>query len=136
MKKSILTMLLLLMAKNMSMSIDSMASMLNTTNTDATTNYNANALKKSLNGVSSDTSADELMQVCKDFESYFVEEVIKEVKKNLLPDDEEKDASLSTMTDYTMDFAVEKIADELIDQVGGNFTQSLYEQMKRNYNID
>ena len=118
----------------MSMSIDSMASMLNTTNTDATTNYNANALKKSLNGVSSDTSADELMQVCKDFESYFVEEVIKEVKKNLLPDDEEKDASLSTMTDYTMDFAVEKIADELIDQVGGNFTQSLYEQMKRNYN--
>lgn len=50
------------------------------------------------------------MQVCKDFESYFVEEVIKEVKKNLLPDDEEKDASLSTMTDYTMDFAVEKIA--------------------------
>ena len=56
------------------MSIDSMASMLNTTNTDATTNYNANALKKSLNGVSSDTSADELMQVCKDFESYFVEE--------------------------------------------------------------
>ena len=119
----------------MSMSIDSMASMLNTPNTDATTNYNANALKKSLNGVSSDTSADELMQVCKDFESYFVEEVIKEVKKNLLPDDEEKDASLSTMTDYTMDFAVEKIADELIDQVGGNFTQSLYEQMKRNYNI-
>ena len=47
----------------MSMSIDSMASMLNTTNTDATTNYNANALKKSLNGVSSDTSSDELMQV-------------------------------------------------------------------------
>ena len=120
----------------MSMSIDSMASMLNTTNTDATTNYNANALKKSLNGVSSDTSADELMQVCKDFESYFVEEVIKEVKKNLLPDDEEKDASLSTMTDYTMDFAVEKIADELIDQVGGNFPQSLYEEMKSNYNID
>ena len=118
----------------MSMSIDSMASMLNTTNTDATTNYNANALKKSLNGVSSDTSSDELMQVCKDFESYFVEEVIKEVKKNLLQDDEDKDASLSTMTDYTMDFAVEKVADELIDQVGGNFTQSLYEQMKRNYN--
>ena len=81
----------------MSMSIDSMASMLNTTNTDATTNYNANALKKSLNGVSSDTSADELMQVCKDFESYFVEEVIKEVKKNLLPDDEEKDASLNLL---------------------------------------
>jgi flagellar protein FlgJ len=120
----------------MSMSIDGMAAMLNTTNTDATTNYNANALKKSLNQVSSDTSEDELMQVCKDFESYFVEEIIKEVKKNLLPEDDDKDASLSTMTDYTMDFAVEKVADEIIDQVGENFTQSLYEQMKRNYNID
>ena len=30
----------------MSMSIDSMASMLNTTNTDATTNYNANVIEK------------------------------------------------------------------------------------------
>ncbi len=120
----------------MSMSIDNMASLLNTTNTDATSNYNANALKKSLNSVSSDTTEDELMQVCKDFESYFVEEVIKEIKENMLPDDDDKDASLSTMTDYSMDFAVEKIADEVVDQVGTNFTQSLYEQMKRNYNID
>ena len=62
----------------MSMSIDSMASMLNTTNTDATTNYNANALKKSLNGVSSDTSADELMQVCKDFYNMSQAEFIRQ----------------------------------------------------------
>ena len=92
----------------------------------------SNSLQSSLKNISSDSSEEQLKGVIKDFESYFVEEVIKEVKKNLLPDDEEKDASLSTMTDYTMDFAVEKIADELIDQVGGNFTQSLYEQMKRN----
>ena len=96
----------------------------------------SNSLQSSLKNISSDSSEEQLKGVIKDFESYFVEEVIKEVKKNLLPDDEEKDASLSTMTDYTMDFAVEKIADELIDQVGGNFTQSLYEQMKRNYNIE
>ena len=96
----------------------------------------SNSLQSSLKNISSDSSEEQLKGVIKDFESYFVEEVIKEVKKNLLPDDEDKDASLSTMTDYTMDFAVEKIADELIDQVGGNFTQSLYEQMKRNYNID
>ena len=96
----------------------------------------SNSLQSSLKNISSDSSEEQLKGVIKDFESYFVEEVIKEVKKNLLPEDEEKDASLSTMTDYTMDFAVEKIADELIDQVGGNFTQSLYEQMKRNYNIE
>ena len=119
----------------MSMSIDSMASMLNTTNTDATTNYNANALKKSLNGVSSDTSADELMQVCKDFESYFVEQVIKQMKDTFTSDDDE-DSTMSQYKDLYMDQAIETVADEMVDQIGESYTQTLYEQMKRNYNID
>jgi flagellar protein FlgJ len=115
----------------MSMSIDSMASMLNTTNTDATTNYNANALKKSLNGVSSDTSADELMQVCKDFESYFVEQVIKQMKDTFTSDDDE-DSTMSQYKDLYMDQAIETVADEMVDQIGESYTQTLYEQMKRN----
>lgn len=117
----------------MSISIDSM---LNTVNTDATTNYSANTLKSSLNSVSSDTSEEELLQVCKDFESYFVEQIIKEVKENMIPESDDEDSSLSTMTDYAMDFAVEEVADQVVDEVGTSFTQSLYEQMKRNYNID
>ena len=119
----------------MSMSIDSMASMLNTTNTDATTNYNANALKKSLNGVSSDTSADELMQVCKDFESYFVEQVIKQMKDTFTSDDD-GDSTMSQYKDLYMDQAIETVADEMVDQIGESYTQTLYEQMKRNYNIE
>ena len=115
----------------MSMSIDSMVSMLNTTNTDATTNYNANALKKSLNGVSSDTSADELMQVCKDFESYFVEQVIKQMKDTFTSDDDE-DSTMSQYKDLYMDQAIETVADEMVDQIGESYTQTLYEQMKRN----
>ena len=115
----------------MSMSIDSMASMLNTTNTDATTNYNANALKKSLNGVSSDTSADELMQVCKDFESYFVEQVIKQMKDTFTSDDD-GDSTMSQYKDLYMDQAIETVADEMVDQIGESYTQTLYEQMKRN----
>ena len=115
----------------MSMSIDSMASMLNTTNTDATTNYNANALKKSLNGVSSDTSADELMQVCKDFESYFVEQVIKQMKDTFTSDDDE-DSTMSQYKDLYMDQAIETVADEMVDQIGESYTQTLYEQLKCN----
>lgn len=117
----------------MSISIDSM---LNTISTDATTSYSASTLKNSLNSVSSETSEDELLEVCKDFESYFVEQIIKEVKENMIPDSDDEDSSLSTMTDYAMDFAVEKVADEVVDEVGTSFTQSLYEQMKRNYNIE
>ena len=35
-----------------------------------------------------------------------------------------------------MDQVIETVADQLVDEVGENFTQQLYEQMKRNYNID
>ena len=115
----------------MSMSIDSMASMLNTTNTDATTNYNANALKKSLNGVSSDTSADELMQVCKDFESYFVEQDNKQMKDTFTSYDDE-DSTMSQYKDLYMAQSIETVADEMEDQIGECYTQTLYEQMKRN----
>ena len=34
-----------------------------------------------------------------------------------------------------MDKAIEMVADEMVEQIGGNYTQQLYEAMKRNYNI-
>lgn len=97
----------------------------------------ASALKNSISSVSSGSSEEELLSVCKDFESYFVEEVLKEVKENLISDDDEdKDSSLSTLTDFHMDSTIELVADEIVDQVGENYTQQLYEQMKRNYGIE
>lgn len=117
----------------MSISLDSMVSLVDT---NATTNSNANKIQSSLNGVSSKSTEDELLQVCKDFESYFVEEIIKEIKDNLTNEEDEKDSSLSTMTDYNMDFAIQEIAEKVVDDVGTNFTQQLYEQMKRNYGIE
>jgi flagellar protein FlgJ len=35
-----------------------------------------------------------------------------------------------------MDSTIELVADEIVDQVGENYTQQLYEQMKRNYGIE
>ena len=120
----------------MSISIDSMASMLDTTSANATKNYNANKLQNSLDGISSDTTESELKQVCNDFVSYFVEEIIKEVKENMTSEEDDKDNALATMTDFNMDSAIETIADEVVDEVGESFTQQLYEQMKRNYRIE
>ena len=34
-----------------------------------------------------------------------------------------------------MDYAIEDVADILLEEVGGSMTQQLFEQMKRNYNI-
>ena len=54
----------------------------------------------------------------------------------MIEEDKEEDSSLSTLTDYHMDGVIELVADELVDEVGTNFTQQLFEQMKRNYNIE
>lgn len=111
--------------------------MLDATTADSVSNNKASSLQNTLNGVSSETSEEELLQVCKDFESYFVEEVLKEIKKNMEADEEEdEDSSLSTMKDFYMDTTIETVADQTVDQMGGNFTQQLFEQMKRNYGIE
>ena len=64
------------------------------------------------------------------------EEVLKEIKESLTSEDDEEDSSTSTLKDYYMDNVIELVADQVVDEVGTNFTQQLYEQMKRNYNIE
>ena len=114
-------------------SMDSISSLIDTSKNTAAANQ-ASSLQSSLNSISSDSSEDELMQVCK--ESYFVEEVLKEIKESLTSEDDEEDSSTSTLKDYYMDNVIELVADQVVDEVGTNFTQQLYEQMKRNYNIE
>lgn len=116
-------------------SLDNISSLVDTSKSAADANY-ASSIKSSLNGISSESSEEELLQVCKDFESYFVEEILKEVKESMTEDEEDSDSSLSTLTDYHMDSVIELVADEVVDEVGSTLTQQLFEQMKRNYNID
>ena len=116
----------------MSISLD--ASMLNINS--ATNNFNADKVQNTLSGVNKTSSEDELMEVCKDFSSYFIEEVIKEIKENMTLKDEEEDAPMSTLTDFHMDGVIEEISDTMLDQTGNSFVQQLYEQMKRNYGLE
>lgn len=116
-------------------SLDAMSSLVDTSKNAAAAN-NASSLQSSLSNIFSDSSEEELLQVCKDFESYFVEELLKEVKDSMLSEDDNEDSSISTLKDYHMDSVIELVADEVVDEVGTNFTQQLFEQMKRNYNIE
>lgn len=122
----------------MSMDVNGITSMLNQTGmTNATTGANtakANSIKNSANGLSSNSTDEELMEVLKDFESYFVEQMIKQMKETFT-DDEDESSVASQYTDTFMDYAIEDIADMLLEEVGGSMTQQLFEQMKRNYNI-
>ncbi len=75
---------------------------------------------------------DELMDACKQFESYFVEQVIKSMEK-MIPKDE--DSETSKYLDYFGDTYTQELASIVTEQNDLGLAQTLYEQMKRNYNI-
>lgn len=91
-------------------------------------------LSGKLEGVGSATEADELKEVCREFESYFLEQVYKEMFKTI-GSDELGDSALSSLVDYFKDGAIQSLASQTTEQNGGPLAQQLYEQMKRNYGI-
>lgn len=70
---------------------------------------------------------EELMEVCKSFEAYLVEQVFKEMKKTV-PDSEEKNQYM----DYFGDMLYQEYAKDTVDTQGLGIAQMLYESMKRN----
>lgn len=94
-------------------------------------------LQSSLTGTDySQATDDELMDVCKEFESYLVEQVIKQMEK-MVPKSEE-DSTMGKYMDYFGDTLTQELAGNITDSNGGNglgIAQTLYEQMKRNYGL-
>jgi len=118
----------------MSMDISGITAMMSQNTTQKADNSKTDGLKNSVNGLSSESTEEELMEVLKDFESYFIEQIIKKMKDTFTDEDEESSVA-SQYTDTFMDYAIEDVADILLEEVGGSMTQQLFEQMKRNYNI-
>ena len=99
-------------------------------------NQTASKLQDKLN--SSDYSKatdDELMDACKQFESYFLEQMFKEMMKTI-PESEDTSSSNSQLMDYYQDEMVQQIASDSTEQNSLGLAQMLYEQMKRNYNLE
>lgn len=75
----------------------------------------------------------ELMNACRQFEAYFIEQMYKGMMKTV-PQGEETSNYTSTMMDYYKDQMIQGLAEETSKQNGGlGLAQMLYEQMKRNY---
>ena len=66
----------------------------------------ADALTSSAGKLSSASSDDELLDTVKDFESYFLEQIIKEVKDTFTMEDDSTSSSMSKYKDYFMDTAI------------------------------
>lgn len=99
-------------------------------------NQSASRLQDKLNGTEyTKATDDELMDACKQFEAYFVEQMYKAMLKTI-PENEEMSNSTSTMLDYYKDQMVQGIAEQTTEQSGLGLAQMLYEQMRRNYGLD
>ena len=91
-------------------------------------------LDESLSTDYSSSSDEQLMDVCKQFESYFLEQVFKEMEKTI-PEDESTSGSTSSMVDYFKDTTIQELASKSTNQNSLGLAQTLFDQMKRNYNI-
>lgn len=94
-------------------------------------NTQTKELEKSLSSDMSGKTEEELMEVCKDFESYFVEQMFKSMKK-MIPESEDSNNDYINMFG---DMLVQKYAESATEQQGLGIAQKLYEQMKRNYGL-
>lgn len=101
-----------------------------------TNNITADKLEDNLKSDYSKASSEELMDACKEFEQYFVEQIFKEMRKTI-PKSEESSGYLSTMKEYFEDSLYSEYAKSMTEQGDGvGLANQLYEQMKRNYGIE
>ncbi len=102
--------------------------------TTTATTESAKKLDSMLAADQSDASDKQLMDVCKQFESYFLEQIFKEMKKTI-PEEEYSSTSVSTRLDYFEDQAIQTLAAQSTDKNSLGLAQTLFDQMKRNYDI-
>ena len=83
------------------------------------------------------SSDDELLSVCKQFESYLLEQVFKHMDKTVIRNgDDSKDAATENLVDFFKGETIQELAKQSTEKDGLGLAQQLYEQMKRNYNIE
>lgn len=95
----------------------------------------AASVSDSLSGLSSSSSKEDLTNAVKSFESYFVEQMLKQFKGSIESINEDEDDSASSYVDMYFDSAISDVADTIVDQYGDRLTDTFVEQMSRTYNI-
>ncbi len=104
--------------------------------TNQASNSKAETLQSKLENGSTAADEKELKEACKEFESYFVEQVFNSMMETTkVFSDDDENGYATKMVDYFKDFAVQELCDNVTDGDGLGLANILYEQMKRNYGI-
>lgn len=116
----------------MSLTIDSISSLYNTNNVSETTSK----LEETLQSDLSEATEDELMDVCKDFEAYFTEQMFKAMQKMVPESDEDTSSYTKQIKELYTEQLAQTMAETSAEGQGLGIAQTLYEQMKRNYGLE
>lgn len=96
----------------------------------------ADTIKNKIENSAGTANEEELLDACKQFESYFLEQVFKEMLKTTkVFSDDDENGYASKMVDYFKDSAVQHLCEQATAGNGLGLANMLYEQMKRNYGI-
>lgn len=77
---------------------------------------------------SSKATDDEMMNACKEFEAYMVEQVYKSMEKTIIKAEEDE----NEYETYFGDMRIQQYAQSVVDQGGIGLARQLYDAMKRN----
>ena len=88
-------------------------------------------LESTLNNVSKTTSSDdEMMEACKEFEAYMIEQIYKSMEKTIMKAEEEGDYE-----EYFGDMLIQEYAKTATEQGTFGLANQLYEAMVRNQGV-
>lgn len=96
------------------------------------TDTTSSSLQSTLGNVSGESSEDELMNVCKSFEAYFVQKVIQQAKDALVGDTEDDEGEYMK---YFGDIMTEQYANAIVESSSIGLAQQLYDSMKVNLDL-
>lgn len=99
---------------------------------------NAEKVTGKVGGISKDSSREEVKEAVRSFESYFLEQVIKQQKESVkaFSDDDDKDLYASQIEDMYSDRAIQQIAESMVKQNFEGVTDKFTDQIMRNYGIE
>lgn len=84
----------------------------------------------------SKSSDEQLLDACKEFEAYFVEQIFKEMQKTVDVFKDGKTNPNDSLVDFFKDSTLQELAGTATEKQGLGLAQMLFEQMKRNYNME
>lgn len=96
----------------------------------------ADTIKNKIENSAAVSDEAELLDACKQFESYFLEQVFNSMLETTkVFSDDDENGYATKMVDYFKDYAVQELCEQATSGEGLGLANMLFEQMKRNYGI-